>query len=152
MYFVLLSKAPSSPLFQSSFNLDAFKRVYSNEDTATKAVPYFWENFDKEGWSIWKADYNFNADLKFIFMSSNLVSGMFQRLDKMRKYAFASVLILGEDNNNSISGIWVMRGQQLAFEVCGGGGMVWGGEGVRCSWALRCVVEVGWPGAGAIIW
>ena len=105
----------------SSFNLDAFKRVYSNEDTATKAVPYFWENFDPEGWSIWKADYNYNDDLKYLFMSSNLVSGMMQRLDKLRKYAFASVLILGQDNDNCISGIWVMRGQELAFDVsCGG--------------------------------
>ena len=50
-------------------------------------------------------------------MSSNLVSGMMQRLDKLRKYAFASVLILGKDNDNSISGIWVLRGQQLAFDV-----------------------------------
>jgi len=101
----------------SSFALDAFKRVYSNEDTATKAIPYFWENFDPEGWSIWRADYNYNDDLKYVFMSSNLVSGMMQRLDKLRKYAFASVLILGKDNDNSISGIWVLRGQQLAFDV-----------------------------------
>lgn len=101
----------------SSFVLDAFKRVYSNEDTATKAIPYFWENFDKEGWSIWKATYNYNDDLKRIFMSSNLVSGMLQRIDKLRKNAFASVLILGVDNNNAIEGVWVMRGQQLAFSV-----------------------------------
>lgn len=97
--------------------LDAFKRCYSNEDTATKAIPYFWENYDKEGWSIWKAVYNYNDDLKKIFMSSNLVSGMFQRLDKFRKYGFASVLILGENDNNCIEGVWVMRGQELAFSV-----------------------------------
>ena len=50
-------------------------------------------------------------------MTSNLVSGMLQRIEKLRKYAFASVLILGEDNNNSIEGVWVTRGQQLAFDV-----------------------------------
>jgi len=110
-------KDPYIALPKSSFVLDAFKRVYSNEDTATKAIPYFWENFDSEGWSIWRADYNYNDDLKYVFMSSNLVSGMMQRLDKLRKYAFASVLILGKDNDNSISGIWVLRGQQLAFDV-----------------------------------
>ena len=103
--------------FCSSFVIDAFKRVYSNEDTATKAIPYFWENFDKEGWSIWKSKYKFHDELKMIFMSSNLVSGMFQRLDKLRKYAFASTLILGENNNNDIEGVWVMRGQELAFNV-----------------------------------
>ena len=52
-----------------------------------------------------------------IFMASNLVSGMFQRIDKLRKTAFASVLILGENNNASIEGVWVMRGQELAFSV-----------------------------------
>lgn len=101
----------------SSFVLDAFKRSYSNEDTATKAIPFFWENFDKEGWSIWKATYDYNDELKKIFMCSNLVSGMLQRLDKFRKYGFASVLILGEDDNACIEGVWVMRGQDLAFNV-----------------------------------
>jgi len=103
--------------FCSSFVLDAFKRSYSNEDTVTKAIPFFWENFDKEGWSIWKAEYKYKEDLKRIFMSSNLVSGMFQRLDKFRKYGFGSVLILGVDNDNLIEGVWVMRGQELAFDV-----------------------------------
>ena len=50
-------------------------------------------------------------------MSSNLVSGMLQRLDKLNKNAFASVCIMGVDNNNTISGIWIMRGQELAFNV-----------------------------------
>lgn len=97
--------------------LDAFKRCYSNEDTATKAIPHFWENFDKEGWSVWRSSYKYADELKRIFMTSNLVSGMFQRLDKLRKNAFASMLILGEDNNNCIEGIWVLRGQELAFMV-----------------------------------
>ena len=98
--------------------MDAFKRSYSNEDTATMAIPHFWENFDKEGWSIWKCVYKYPEDLKKIFMCSNLVSGMLQRIDKLRKNAFASILILGEDNNAAIEGVWVMRGQQLFFEVC----------------------------------
>lgn len=97
--------------------MDAFKRSYSNEDTATVAVPFFWDNFDKEGWSIWKCAYRYPEELKLVFMTSNLVSGMFQRLDKLRKYAFASVLILGENNNNQVEGIWVLRGQELAFDV-----------------------------------
>ena len=115
----------SSDLHCSSFVLDAFKRSYSNEDTATAAIPFFWDNFDKEGWSIWKCTYKYPEDLKLVFMTSNLVSGMFQRLEKLRKYAFASMLILGENNNNQIEGIWLLRGQELAFDVsalalCGG--------------------------------
>lgn len=42
---------------------------------------------------------------------------MFQRLDKMRKQTFASVCLFGGDNDSTISGIWVWRGQGLAFEV-----------------------------------
>lgn len=44
-------------------------------------------------------------------------AGMFQRLDKLRKNAFASVLLFGTSNNSCISGIWVFRGQNLAFTV-----------------------------------
>jgi len=101
----------------SSFVMDLFKKSYSNEDIATKAIPFLWDNFDAEGWSIWQANYKYNDELKMIFMSSNLVSGMLQRIDKLRKTAFASILIIGEDNNNEISGIWIMRGQELAFDV-----------------------------------
>lgn len=42
---------------------------------------------------------------------------MYQRLDSMRKGAFASACIFGEDNDNTISGIWIWRGQDLAFTV-----------------------------------
>lgn len=50
-------------------------------------------------------------------MSCNLIGGMFQRLDKMRKGTFASVCLFGTDDNSTISGIWVWRGQDLAFPV-----------------------------------
>lgn len=110
-------KDPYLDLPKSSFVLDAFKRSYSNEDTATAAIPFFWDNFDKEGWSLWKCTYKYPEELKLVFMTSNLVSGMFQRLEKLRKYAFASMLILGENNNNQIEGIWVLRGQELAFDL-----------------------------------
>merc|ERR1711879_928173 len=34
------------------------------------------------------------------------------------KNAFASAILFGENNNSSISGIWVWKGQELAFELC----------------------------------
>ena len=97
--------------------MDAFKKCYSNKDTETVAIPHFWEHFDKEGYSIWRADYKYNDELKRIFMSCNLVGGMLQRLGKLAKTGFGSICIFGEDNNSSISGIWVLRGQELAFDV-----------------------------------
>lgn len=48
---------------------------------------------------------------------SVLSLGMYQRLDKLRKNAFASVALFGADEDSSISGIWVFRGHELAFTV-----------------------------------
>jgi len=41
---------PLAALPKGNFSMDGFKRVYSNEDTATKAIPYFWENFEPENY------------------------------------------------------------------------------------------------------
>lgn len=83
------AKDPFAHLPKSTFVLDEFKRKYSNEDTLTVALPYFWEHFDKDGWSLWYAEYRFPEELTQTFMSCNLITGMFQRLDKLRKNAFA---------------------------------------------------------------
>jgi elongation factor 1-gamma len=110
-------KDPFAEMPKSSFNMDEFKRVYSNEDTVEKALPYFWKNFDKENLSIWFCEYKYPNELTKVFMTCNLVSGFFQRLDKLRKNAFGSMCVFGEDNNNTITGVWVWRGQGLAFEL-----------------------------------
>jgi elongation factor 1-gamma len=110
-------KDPFADMPKTTFNMDEFKRVYSNEDTAEKAIPYFWKNFDKEHCSIWFCEYKFPEDLTQIFMTCNLVSGFFQRLEKLRKNAFASMCVFGENNNNTVTGIWIWRGHELAFEV-----------------------------------
>jgi elongation factor 1-gamma len=110
------SKDPLDALPKGTFNMDDFKRFYSNNDV-DKSVPYFWEKFDPENYSIWVGEYNFNSELTKVFMSCNLISGMYQRLDKMRKNAFASACLFGEDNNSTISGLWVWRGQDLAFTL-----------------------------------
>merc|ERR1712080_650717 len=64
-----------------------------------KSVPYFWEKFDKDNYSIWRCDYKYNDELTMVFMSCNLMGGMFQRLEKLRKNAFASMALFGENNN-----------------------------------------------------
>nr|KAF6275391.1 eukaryotic translation elongation factor 1 gamma [Myotis myotis] len=111
------AKDPFAHLPKSTFVLDEFKRKYSNEDTLAVALPYFWEHFDKDGWSLWYAEYRFPEELTQTFMSCNLITGMFQRLDKLRKNAFASVILFGTNNSSSISGVWVFRGQELAFPL-----------------------------------
>lgn len=110
------SKDPFDLMPKGTFNMDDFKRCYSNEDEA-KSIPYFWEKFDPEHYSIWFGEYKYRDELTKVFMSCNLITGMFQRLDKMRKQAFASVCLFGDDNDSSISGVWVWRGQDLAFPL-----------------------------------
>ncbi|RXG59839.1 Elongation factor 1-gamma [Armadillidium vulgare] len=110
------TKDPLDALPAGTLVMDEWKRFYSNNEEA-KSVPWFWENFDKEHYSIWFCEYKYAEELTKIFMTCNLVGGMFQRLDKMRKNAFASMCVFGEDNNNNISGIWVWRGHELAFPL-----------------------------------
>jgi len=109
-------KDPFAALPKGNFDMDDFKRFYSNNDEV-KSVPYFWEKFDKDNYSIWRCDYKYNDELTMVFMSCNLMGGMFQRLEKLRKNAFASLALFGENNNSSISGIWVWKGHDLAFEM-----------------------------------
>lgn len=95
------SKDPFDAMPKGTFNFDDFKRCYSNEDEA-KSIPYFFEKFDPEHYSIWYGEYKYPEELTKVFMSCNLITGMFQRLDKMRKQAFASVCLFGEDNNSMV--------------------------------------------------
>merc|ERR1711971_991495 len=111
------SKDPLAGLPKGTFDLEEWKRFYSNNDE-DPSIKWFWEHFDPEHYSIWRSDYKFNSELTMVFMSCNLVGGMFQRLEKMKKTAFASAILFGENNNSSISGIWVWKGQELAFDLC----------------------------------
>lgn len=98
----------------SNFNLEEWKRFYSNcKETRPVATNWFWEQFDPEGYSIWRATYRYNDELKKIFMTCNLVTGLFSRMEAMRRYCFASILIFGEDDKNEISGFFVIRGKEM---------------------------------------
>merc|ERR1712008_402217 len=104
------------PLPKGTFDLEEWKRFYSNNEE-DDSIKWFWEHYDPACYSIWKSDYKFNSELSMVFMSCNLVGGMFQRLERMKKNAFASAILFGENNNSTISGIWVWKGQELAFDV-----------------------------------
>jgi len=108
---------PFATMPKGTFDLDAFKRSYSNEDTLTKAIPFLWANFDAEHYSIWFAEYKYPQELTLVFMSCNLINGMYQRLEKLKKNAFASVCVFGKDNESTISGVWIWRGHELVFPL-----------------------------------
>lgn len=108
---------PLAALPKGTFDMEEWKRFYSNNEE-DDSIKWFWEHFDHENYSIWQGDYKFNDELSLIFMTCNLVGGMFQRLEKFKKHAFASAMIFGENSNSSISGIWVWKGQQNVFDLC----------------------------------
>ena len=62
--------------------MDEFKRTYSNSDTATVALPYFWTNLatNKEFYSIWYCEYKYNPELTLTFMSGNLIGGWYLKI------------------------------------------------------------------------
>ncbi|KAK0554605.1 hypothetical protein OC845_000637 [Tilletia horrida] len=105
------TKNPLDDLPKSPFILDEWKRVYSNKDTRKEALPWFWENFDAQGWSLWKFDFKYNEELTQIFMSANQIGGFFNRLEASRKYVFGTAGVFGEANSSLISGVALCRGQ-----------------------------------------
>lgn len=112
-------KHPLEALGKSTFVLDEWKRKYSNEETREVALPWFWEHYNPEEYSIWKVDYKYNDELTLTFMSNNLVGGFFNRLSASTKYVFGGLVVYGENNNNGITGAIMVRGQDNvpAFDV-----------------------------------
>ncbi|KAG6889327.1 hypothetical protein C0992_005653 [Termitomyces sp. T32_za158] len=105
-------KNPFDDLPKSTFNLEDWKRQYSNNDTrgAGGSLEWFYKNFDAAGFSIWRVDFKYNEELTQTFMSSNQIGGFFNRLEASRKYLFGSVGVLGTANNSIITGVLVLRG------------------------------------------
>lgn len=66
-------KHPLEALPKPSLILDDWKRKYSNEDTREVALPWFWERYKPEEYSLWRVDYKYNDELTLTFMSGNLV-------------------------------------------------------------------------------
>lgn len=103
----------------ASFALDEWKRIYSNEETRETALPWLWKHYDPSEYSFWRFDYKYNDELTLTFMSNNLLGGFFNRLGGSTKYLFGSGVVYGENNNNGIMGVFLVRGDkhEPAFEV-----------------------------------
>jgi len=101
------------------YDMDAWKRCYSNNDTIPTAMDYFWEHLDKENYSCWYGKYKYGDEIAMPFMASNLIRGMYQRLDKMRKHSFASSCVFGGETTGDleISCVFFWKGQNMAFEL-----------------------------------
>nr|CAB3240445.1 elongation factor 1-gamma-A-like [Phallusia mammillata] len=103
---------------EATFNMEEWKRTFSN-DSHEVAYQYFLDNFPKENYSVWHCKYMYNDELKINFMSMNLINGMLQRLEKLRKNAFGVMLLLCDDGppkKLAIEGLWIWLGDELAFK------------------------------------
>jgi len=111
-------KNPLDALPPSPFNLDEWKRFYSNND-GTKSTAWFWEHLDSEGWSLWLSEFKYNEENESLLKTCNYLGGWFQRLDKLRKYGFGNALILKslDDKFHEISAVWLIRGKEIPKEV-----------------------------------
>jgi elongation factor 1-gamma len=102
-----LDNLPKSPLV-----MDEWKRFFSNNPLDT-ALPWLWEKFDNEGYSMWFCEYKYNDELTKTYMTANLVSGFLQRMDSMRKYAFGQMNIYGPENKQNLTGFWIIRSKEI---------------------------------------
>jgi len=107
---------------KSSMSLDAWKTHYSNPQhlgdgkTVKDTMPWFWENFDAEGWSMWHSKYKYNDENKMMFMTCNAAEGFVQRSEILRKYSMGAVHVSGTEGKEiCISGMWLMRGQEIKY-------------------------------------
>ncbi|KAL3495615.1 hypothetical protein BJX62DRAFT_222544 [Aspergillus germanicus] len=113
------AKHPLEALGRPTLVLDEWKRQYSNEDTRSVAMPWFWQNFNAEEYSLYKVDYKYNDELKLTFMANNLIGGFHARLEASRKYLFGCQGVYGVNNACVIKGVFMVRGQEAlpAFDV-----------------------------------
>lgn len=112
-------KHPLESLGKPELILDDWKRKYSNAETREDALPWFWEHYKPEEYSLWRIEYKYNDELTMTFMSSNLIGGFFARLEGSRKYLFGAASVYGVTNDSVIRGAFMVRGQEAlpAFDV-----------------------------------
>lgn len=104
----------------TSFNNENWKRVYSNaKDIRKEAMPVFWKDFDAPNWSLWKMTYDkLEDECTQSFLTSNMLGGFLQRVDtNYRKNSFGIFQVLGDDQDFNYSGVWLIRGHELPFEL-----------------------------------
>lgn len=99
----------------SAFKLDTWKKTYSNaKGDYQDEMAEFWKIYDKEGWSLWKGDYQYNEENKMLFMTSNLVAGFIQRTEEIRNWLFGTMTIRGEEGKSmKIRCYYLIRGQEI---------------------------------------
>jgi elongation factor 1-gamma len=101
---LMFSKKPHNP--------DFFNQLWNGTDEVTK--------FDPAGYSVYTCDYKYNDEHKVYFLTCNLIGGFLQRVERLRKYGFGTINLLGASEDSppwQLCGIWIFRGQEIPAEM-----------------------------------
>ena len=99
-------------------NLENFKRAFLNNKDKKDAMEKFWAEYDPKGYSLWWLEYqNLDSECKIGFMTSNNKGMFLQKLDNLRKYAFAVHGVYGVEGDYKIRGVWMWRGTEVPDEM-----------------------------------
>ena len=99
----------------SSFNMDTWKKVYSNCNTYEEAMDTFWETHDPAGYTLFRGDYMHDHEHTRLFMTSNLIAGFIQRTEEIRKWLFGTMTIRGDEakGTTKITAYYLIRGDSI---------------------------------------
>ena len=103
---------------ESKFDMNTWKKFFSNHPNRHEAMEKFWTIHDPQGYSIWELHYNkYAGEGEVMHMTKNMMDGFLQRIEHLRNYAFSRHCVLGNEPNLEIKGIWMWRGTEIPFEM-----------------------------------
>lgn len=106
---------PLDELPASKLVLPDFKTYFVNlPDKKGEGMKHFFENYDKEGYSLYYAKYEkAEGEGTVLYQFANLMNGFLQRLDHFRKHTFSMMAITGDEPNLDIESVWLFRGKGI---------------------------------------
>jgi elongation factor 1-gamma len=109
---------PLDLLPESRLVMDEWKKLYANTVDKASTLPWFWEHYDPEGYSIWIFKYNkTEGECQVLYRTNNLLNGFLQRMEEFRKYSFGYLGIYGAEPVLDIAGCFMWRGTEIAEEM-----------------------------------
>jgi elongation factor 1-gamma len=107
-------KKPEPKFPDTQLNLMTFKTFFINEKDTNVAMESFWNDFKEGEWSLWHLKYiKYPGECEVVYRTNNLLRTFMSRLDDVRKYIFGTHMVLGDEPNLEIEGVWLMRGPTI---------------------------------------
>ena len=98
----------------TQLNLMTFKTFFINEVDTDKAMEGFWSEFKEGEWSLWHLKYiKYPGECEVVYRTNNLLRTFMSRLDDIKKYLFGTHMVLGDEPNLEVEGLWLVRGPAL---------------------------------------